>query len=76
MRKKLGPVEVESAKRGLPEGWTRATVIVREEFMEKVKSKAFITSLVLMPLIMVVFGVLPGLLASSRRMANPTTRLM
>jgi ABC-2 type transport system permease protein len=38
--------------------------VARWEFMEKVKSKAFIISLVLMPLIMVVFGVLPGLLAS------------
>lgn len=38
--------------------------VAKWEFMEKVKSKAFIISLVLMPLIMVVFGVLPGLLAS------------
>jgi ABC-2 type transport system permease protein len=38
--------------------------VARWEFMEKVKSKAFIISLVLMPLIMVVFGILPGLLAS------------
>ncbi len=38
--------------------------VARWEFMEKVKSKAFIISLVLMPLIMVVFAVLPGLLAS------------
>jgi len=34
------------------------------EFSEKVKSKAFIISLVLMPIIMVLFGVLPGLLIS------------
>lgn len=34
------------------------------EFGEKVKSRAFIISLVLMPVIMVLFGVLPGLLAS------------
>ena len=33
------------------------------EFTEKVKSKAFIISLVLMPIIMVAFGVLPTLLA-------------
>ena len=38
--------------------------VAKWEFMEKVKSKAFIISLVLMPLIMVVFGILPGLLAS------------
>jgi ABC-2 type transport system permease protein len=38
--------------------------VAKWEFMEKVKSKAFIISLVLMPLIMVVFGLLPGLLAS------------
>jgi ABC-2 type transport system permease protein len=34
------------------------------EFGEKVKSKAFIISLVLMPIIMILFGVLPGVLAS------------
>jgi len=33
------------------------------EFAEKVKSKAFIISLVLMPIIMVAFGILPTLLA-------------
>jgi ABC-2 type transport system permease protein len=38
--------------------------VAKWEFLEKVKSKAFIISLVLMPLIMVVFGFLPGLLAS------------
>lgn len=38
--------------------------VAKWEFMEKVKSKAFIISLVLMPIIMVAFGVLPGLLAS------------
>lgn len=38
--------------------------VAKWEFMEKVKSKAFIISLVLMPLIMVFFGILPGLLAS------------
>lgn len=38
--------------------------VAKWEFLEKVKSKAFIISLVLMPVIMVVFGVLPGLLAS------------
>ena len=38
--------------------------VAKWEFLEKVKSKAFIISLVLMPIIMVIFGVLPGLLAS------------
>lgn len=34
------------------------------EFSEKVKSKAFIISLVIMPVVMILFGILPGLLAS------------
>lgn len=38
--------------------------VARWEFLEKVKSKAFLISLVLMPIIMVGFGVLPGVLAS------------
>ncbi len=38
--------------------------VAKWEFLEKVKSKAFLISLVLMPLIMIVFGFLPGLLAS------------
>jgi ABC-2 type transport system permease protein len=38
--------------------------VAKWEFLEKVKSKAFLISLVLMPFIMVVFGFLPGLLAS------------
>lgn len=38
--------------------------IAKWEFVEKVKTKAFIISLVMMPMIMGVFGVLPGLLAS------------
>lgn len=38
--------------------------VAKWEFLEKVKSKAFLISLVLMPIIMVGFGVLPGLLAS------------
>jgi ABC-2 type transport system permease protein len=38
--------------------------VAKWEFLEKVKSKAFIISLVLMPIIMVAFGVLPGLLAT------------
>jgi ABC-2 type transport system permease protein len=38
--------------------------VARWEFLEKVKSKAFLISLVLMPIIMVTFGVVPGLLAA------------
>jgi ABC-2 type transport system permease protein len=34
------------------------------EFSEKIKSKAFIISLVLMPMIMILFGVLPSILVS------------
>jgi ABC-2 type transport system permease protein len=42
---------------------SKALQVAYWEFMEKVKSKAFIISLVLMPIIMVAFGVLPTLLA-------------
>jgi len=42
----------------------KALVVAKWEFLEKVKSKAFIISLVLMPIIIVIFGVLPGILAS------------
>jgi len=42
----------------------KAFVVAKWEFLEKVKSKAFIISLVLMPIIIVIFGVLPGFLAS------------
>lgn len=38
--------------------------VARWEFLEKIKSKAFLISLILLPLIMVVFGVLPGILAT------------
>jgi ABC-2 type transport system permease protein len=38
--------------------------VARWEFLEKIKSKAFLISLVLLPVIMVAFGVLPGILAS------------
>lgn len=40
--------------------------VARWEFLEKVKSKAFLISLVLMPIIMVGLGVLPGILASKQ----------
>jgi ABC-2 type transport system permease protein len=43
---------------------SKSLEVARWEFSEKVKSKAFIISLVLMPIIMVLFGVLPGLLIS------------
>ena len=38
--------------------------VAKWEFLEKVKSKWFLISLVMLPVIMVIFGVLPGLLAS------------
>lgn len=38
--------------------------VAKWEFLEKIKSKAFLISLVLLPLIMVVFSVLPGFLIS------------
>jgi ABC-2 type transport system permease protein len=38
--------------------------VAQWEFLEKVKSKWFLISLVMLPVIMVIFGVLPGLLAS------------
>ena len=38
--------------------------VAKWEFLEKIKSKAFLISLVLMPIIIVVFSVVPGLLAS------------
>lgn len=41
------------------------------EFSEKVKSKAFIISLIIMPIVMISFGVIPGLLVS-RPDSNPT----
>ncbi len=39
-------------------------VIAKWEFLEKVRSKAFLISLILLPLIAVTFGVLPGVLAT------------
>lgn len=39
-------------------------VVAKWEFLEKIKSKAFLFSLVLLPVIMVVFGFLPALIAS------------
>lgn len=38
--------------------------VAKWEFVEKVKSKAFLISLVLMPIVIAVFGVLPGILAA------------
>ena len=43
---------------------TKALSVARWEYIEKVRSKAFLISLVLMPAIMVAFGVVPGLLAT------------
>ncbi len=42
----------------------KALAVARWEYVEKIKSKAFIISLLLTPTIMVGVGVLPGLLAS------------
>jgi ABC-2 type transport system permease protein len=42
----------------------KAFAVARWEYMEKIKSKAFLISLILMPIIMIGFGVLPTLLAS------------
>jgi len=39
-------------------------VVARWEYVEKIKSKAFIISIVLIPVIMLAMGVVPGLLAS------------
>lgn len=39
-------------------------IVAKWEFLEKIKSKAFLFSLVILPVIMVVFGVLPTLLAT------------
>jgi len=38
--------------------------VTKWEFVEKVKTKGFIISLILMPIFMVALGVLPSLLAS------------
>ncbi len=43
---------------------TKAFTVARWEYIEKIKSKAFLITLFLMPLIMIGFGVIPGLLAS------------
>lgn len=43
---------------------SKAFQVAAWEFSEKIKSKAFIISLVIMPIIMILFGVLPGLLVS------------
>lgn len=42
----------------------KSLAVARWEYVEKVRSKAFLISLILMPVIMVAFGVLPGLLAT------------
>jgi ABC-2 type transport system permease protein len=42
----------------------KALAVAKWEFMEKIKSKAFLISLVLMPVIIVLFAVIPGLLAT------------
>ena len=42
----------------------KALTVARWEYLERIKSKAFIISLFLMPVIMVTTAVLPTLLAS------------
>lgn len=44
--------------------WSRVAAVARWEYGQKVRAKSFIISLVLTPVIIVVFSVLPGLLAS------------
>lgn len=43
--------------------WNRITTIARWEYFQKVRSKGFILSLILTPILMVGFGVLPSMLA-------------
>lgn len=38
---KTGPDSIETVKQGLMEGWTRATFIIRDEHLEKVKALAY-----------------------------------
>ncbi len=44
---------------------SKTLAVAKWEFVEKVKTKAFIIGLVMMPLIMSLFGILPGLLTKS-----------
>ncbi|MBM2841587.1 MAG: transporter permease [Bacteroidetes bacterium] len=44
---------------------TKAFVVAKWEYLEKVKSKAFLIGLFITPMLMVVMGVLPGLLATT-----------
>ena len=44
--------------------WNKIFAVTKWEFVEKVKTKGFIVSLILTPLLMVMMGILPGLLAS------------
>jgi len=43
---------------------TKALTVAKWEYIEKVRTKTFLIGLILMPLMMVVFGVVPSLLAS------------
>jgi ABC-2 type transport system permease protein len=45
--------------------WNRILTIARWEYMQKIRSKAFILSLVLTPALIIGFGVLPTILAGS-----------
>src|SRR5437016_3360641 len=56
--------------------WERVLTIGRWEYMQRVRSKSFILSLVLTPLIMVGFGVLPSLLFDKEPDSTKTVGLM
>jgi ABC-2 type transport system permease protein len=43
---------------------TKTLTVARWEYLEKIKSKAFLISLILMPIIMIGMGVIPSLLAT------------
>ena len=45
--------------------WKRIMTIARWEYMQKIRSKAFILSLVLTPALIIGFGVLPTMLADT-----------
>ena len=38
--------------------------VARWEYVEKIKSKAFIVSLIVIPVVMIAMGIVPGLLAT------------
>lgn len=54
----------EASPKRLQFGVSKALAVARWEYVEKIKSKAFLISLFLMPIIMIGMGVIPSLLAS------------